>query len=136
MFKSSTQPLCRYCAAPIRKHAITVYVRRSQGEHDRPYEGFSRYAYTAEPLKSKAECQRVTNNKVLSVSWSRGSTANYEPDPAKDEITSFTEWDGESYSDQFFCKGEHAKDFGYSLARSTTFAMKEYHEAMAKRAAQ
>lgn len=132
MPKSSTQPLCRYCAKPIKKTSLMVLICRERTQYHSDTL-FSRYAHTAEPVKSKAECEKLTNQQVLSVSWSRGSTADYDPAPEKDEITSFGEWDGESYDDLFFCSGAHAKDFAYSLARSTTFAMPAYHDAIAKR---
>ena len=34
----------------------------------------------------------------------------------RNAITFFSEWDGESYEDKFFCNGDHAKRFAYVMA--------------------
>lgn len=121
MIKSATQPLCRYCGAAIKKHTVTVYIKAEQGEHDRSYEGFNRYAYTTEKITSKDQCKKLTNYTVASVRWHRDKGThydNYTRHPENDHIDLFTEWDGESYVDQFFCNGDHAKQFAYVMARA------------------
>lgn len=121
IFKSATQPLCRYCGDRIRKHAVTVYLKRERSEYDRDHPGFSRHIYTAEPIKSKADCEKQTNQTVIAVKWDRptiSTDTGYARAPDRDQIASFSEWDGESYIDQFFCNGDHAKRFAYVMART------------------
>lgn len=121
MHKSPAQPLCRYCGAMIRKHSIIVHIKTEPSDYHRAHEGWSRYIYRAEPIKSMAECRALTNHQVLTVKWDRdnGTSANdYKRQPENDQIASFTEWDGESYVDLFFCNGDHAKRFAYVMAKA------------------
>lgn len=54
----------------------------------------------------KAECQRLTNDRITSVRRSADGSA----------ISKFTTWDGETYVDRFFCNGDHARSFAYVMA--------------------
>lgn len=135
MFKSATQPLCRYCGEAIRKHTTTVHIERERQEYHRADE-FSRHVYPETPIKSKAECAKLTNHAVMSVKWNRAERSTdtgYERQPELDYIGSFTEWDSESYVDAFFCNGDHAKRFAYVLARAghQTQASADAHKAPA-----
>ena len=129
-FKSPLQPFCRYCGEPIRKYTTNVHVKRERTECHRNDLG-SRYIYPDRDLKSKAECQSFTNQVVVSVAYTT-DLKDGDPVPGTRRVSSFTEWDGERYQDQFFCSGEHAKNFGYVLARQTSYAMQPYHDAIAK----
>jgi hypothetical protein len=64
--------------------------------------------YTANPPKTKAECQRFTNGTVLAVKrhWNE-----------RDVISEFSFWDGETYEDEFFDNGRCAQRQGYASAR-------------------
>lgn len=64
--------------------------------------------YTANPPKTKADCQRFTNHTVLAVKRSfDGQT-----------ISEFSFWDGETYEDEFFDSGKCAQRQGYASARA------------------
>ena len=106
-FKSSTQPLCRYCGKRIRKDPSWVYVRDEEPE-EKFKSAIGRYV-VASPT-TRAECQALVNETVVSVR--RGHT-----NETKSRIYSFGVWDGESYVDEFFCTGEHAQFFGYLAIR-------------------
>jgi len=114
-FKSSIAPLCRYCAKPIPKLTRNVSLRTGAPQpSDNASAPFSRTVRVAELPRSKAECQRLTNGHIVSVSYHRSEV--YRPED-KDRVDGFTEWDGESYRDEFFCKGVCAQSFGYACAR-------------------
>lgn len=127
-------PLCRYCGKAIAKETRKVSL------HDQPLDAnelnwnsshnFSRHLSVAAYPKTKAECQALTNQTVVSISRGvfvkkqksretvHGNVAYYfSHDFDKNYIGAFTEWDGESYADKFFCSGDHAKAFGYVCAR-------------------
>lgn len=87
---------CAYCGKPATKLTTTVYVRSPQDVQPLST-SWSRYAVTETPLKSKADCERHTNKRVVSISY-HGGTDNRH-------IGSFTEWDGESWELKYhpFC---------------------------------
>lgn len=88
-----TQPFCRYCGKAIRKRTNSVTCWG--GKHP-----------SGTILRSKEDCQRLSNEKVVSVSYHEGV------------VWSFSTWDGESYVDRFFCNDDHAKRFGYAAAKA------------------
>lgn len=118
-FASQLQPLCRYCAKPIKKYVVTHYFGHSaQHQHD-----FAKYH--PERATTKAEAQRFVNGQIVSIR--KGYDGN---------VTAGV-WDGESYQDEFFCTGEHARFFAYAAVRhSTGLAMPCYHEAITARGGQ
>lgn len=117
-FKSRAQPRCRYCGTPIRKHVRTVwFVRPDQGGSDSDFVRYVRLAPGEWP-KTLAECQRLTNWKVVSVRRGMGET-----------ISRFGEWDGESWSDEFFCNGGHAARMGYLLCRQYGYGTDKWRKA-------
>jgi hypothetical protein len=125
-FKSSTQPLCRWCGKRIRKDTDWVYCRDQEPE-EKFRTAIGRYV-VASP-KTKAECQALVNETVVSVRRGHNSET-------KDRIYSFGTWDGESYVDEFFCTGEHAKFFGDLAVRSGLCpGTKTYAEALKKQKA-
>ena len=115
VYKSSIQPLCRYCGGKIAKYT------RSK----------SWWPHADAPL-SREEAERMVNQELVSIRYD--TTPSYveaSPHPRKNADGSLTEplpgntryvrsistWDGESYVDEFFCNGDHAKAFGYVCAR-------------------
>lgn len=86
--RSPHRPHCRQCNKPIRKWTDTVYPAKGD-------------------CRSKADCQKLTNQSVVSVSyWVDGS------------VMRFSTWDGESYDDPYFCSGKCAEIFGYRAAKT------------------
>ncbi len=112
------RPLCHCCGKPIPKRTDLHWVR----DADSLTEGGT-LKYVLGPLYSKADCQRNANQEVVSVSYMS----------RKDErrVASFTTWDGESYVDEFFCKGTCATQFAYVMARAGR-CTNLYNEAVAK----
>ena len=108
-FQSDTQPLCRYCGKPIKKHTTTVYFvkERTQYMVDSDH---TRYIVGA-PTEW-GEAQRMVNERIVAV---RRDTM-YQRDRAI--IGQASLWDEQSYEDEFFCNGSHAKKFAYVMARA------------------
>lgn len=125
MHKQATQPLCRYCGGKIRKWTKAVFLHIPD-EHT-VHQG---YIDVDKFPQTKDECQKYTNAQIISVK--RCKKYDYQTETTTDlGIDQFSTWDGESYEDAFFCSGAHAKDFAYMIARQTTYASREYHEANA-----
>lgn len=117
-------PLCRYCGKPIAKKTRTVIF--NDGLH-RAWADSGHWTYREERPRSKDEAQRLLNQQIVSVRWSRGE--DYAAKQAGfDFISQATTWDGESYVDSYFCNGAHAKDFAYAAARGG-YAMPDYIDA-------
>ena len=106
-------PLCRYCGTPIAKRTRRVWLH-TKPRHGCRDDSIARTIVVAAFPTTKAECHKLTNWHVSSVS----KAARSGREGFKDEIDCFTEWDGESYVDQFFCTGNHAKLFAYASARA------------------
>lgn len=122
-YKSDTQPRCRYCGKPIRKETHTYWF--GQGGNAGHSSDF--ITYRAEKPMSKAEAQRLVNQQIVSVRREK------YPAPGEETFVSqVTTWDGESYADEFFCSGEHARYFAYAVLRAPAYenlAMPDYHTA-------
>jgi hypothetical protein len=126
-FVSQIQPLCRYCAAPIKKHTHTVWF----GMNQMGQTGYS--THMPDKPKSKAEAQRLVNQQIVSIGWSHHWVQQDGRDvKVREYIDKITTWDGESYVDEFFCNAEHARWFGYAAVRGGN-AMPAYHDAIAAR---
>jgi hypothetical protein len=114
-------PLCRYCGGPIAKRTRRVWITTKPEDQLLPSEKtatqFSRTVRVDKRPANIAECRALTNWQVLHV------RKHYHG------IASFTEWDGETYHDKFFCKGEHASAFGYAAARAK-LEMPAYRDAI------
>ena len=100
-----SRPLCICCGKPIPKRTETYFVR----DADRISEGGAT-KYVLGPLYSKADCQRHTNGSVTAV--------HYWPVNGERRVYYFSAWDGESYADEYFCKGSCATRFAYVMARA------------------
>jgi hypothetical protein len=106
-------PLCRYCAEPIAKRTIKVHVVAARTGFNKD-SAFWRYVEVGGnfPL-NWAECEKLTNQQVIAVRYADSGGATARPHV----IDWFTEWDGQSYVDPYFCNGDHAQLFGRALAR-------------------
>lgn len=118
IYKSETQPLCRYCAKAISKRTETVFFGRNVG-------GTMLDARLEQP-QSRAEAQAVLNQQVVSVHWRESVVDGAWKRAFIDRVSI---WDGESYDDEFFCSGSHARQFGYAAARANN-AMPVYNRAI------
>jgi hypothetical protein len=109
--RSNSQPYCINCGDRIRKYT-TAHHFSTLGMKDTE---FSKTHPLPNP-KTKAECQRLTNQQVVSLRYSQ----NYDDGKpvGKRWVYSFTSWDGETYEDAFFCSGTCATDFAYACARA------------------
>lgn len=130
------QPLCRWCGKPLRKASRTVHVERAanEGKTHKAASNYSRAIFTDSPPTNKAECQKLTNQQVISVSY----TPLYEDgEKIGRKLSSFGEWDGESYIGLggFFCTSDCAMELGISAARHHNLAGTDYNKAMKKRQA-
>jgi hypothetical protein len=111
-YKSATPPHCLWCGKRIAKHTTRRYVitiamwKQAFGDH-----------YASLP-KTLADCQKLTNEKVVSVDYQyETDDTNYEyKRTGRRVVHHYTTWDGESYQDEFFCNGDHARSFGYAAA--------------------
>jgi hypothetical protein len=113
MFKSNKQVFCRWCGKRIAKHATHVNVREEPSHYDRK-SSWNDYIYLGKGnrLRSKTECQKHTNQKILSVSY-----RDQWIDDVNDRYVSyFNIWDGESYVNEFFCSGTCAQQMGRAAA--------------------
>lgn len=83
--------------------------RAAKPEGHRDVGEFSTTIYTANPPRTKADCQRFVNGEIVSVRrhWKDRTT-----------IDEFSYWDGESYQDEFFHNGRCAQRFAYRAARA------------------
>ena len=112
-YRSHRQPLCRCCGNPIRKHTETVQPK--------------------EVLKNKADCQRVSNYQVVSVSYR--DVWSDDPDTgervrSRGTVFCFTTWDGITYEDEFFCTGSCAQRFGRFAAKHADVCTVAYVDAL------
>jgi hypothetical protein len=112
-FKSPTQPLCRYCGKKIPKYTTTTYF----GSIGRPSIGGRLPHFPHD----KAEAQKLVNEKIVSVRYSRYTPSQYvslPSEPEHDYINWVGTWDGETYWDEFFCRQPCAVNFAYTCVRA------------------
>jgi hypothetical protein len=129
-----TRPLCRYCGKPIAKRAGRVTF--GSRENHRSDVGYVQWLEFADKPTSREQAQRLVGNlQIISVKWERWEdhdtwwrqeNPRYEP-----WIRSAGLWDGETYEDEFFCSGDHAKNFAYVMARAGK-CTRAYLEALDK----
>src|SRR5215831_14076133 len=77
---------CPSCGKAAPKLTRVVWVCRADATIRGHDESWLRHLYVEQPLRSKADCERHTNQAVVSVSYS-----------VLGAVTRFGEWDGESY---------------------------------------
>jgi hypothetical protein len=109
-------PLCRNCGQPIAKKSRLVWLVAGRPltkaeKHSAPEIG--RYVAVEELPRSREECRKLAKGAVLSIS----RTKAYWGAADRGGLDTFTEWDGVSYVDPYFCKGACAKAFGYAAAQ-------------------
>lgn len=100
-----TRPRCRFCGALIAKETVTVFVKLP-GEIMATASSFCRDIRVEQLPADKAACQRLVNEDVVSIAYSDGRSG----------IRKFTVWNRQNYVDNYFCKADHARRFGYALA--------------------
>lgn len=116
IFKSTAPVHCRYCGKMLRKWSTTVYVREAPSPYD-VRASYCRYVYVgAAKLKTKADCQRHSNQHVISVQYSH-PTQDGDRIPGAKYVASFNEWDGESWQDQYFCGAKCAEAMAYAILK-------------------
>jgi ribosomal protein L24E len=126
--KSLEPVFCRYCGKMLRKWTVTVYVRDEPTKYDHAH-GYCRYVYPPQKLKNKADCQKFTNQQVVSVSYSY-PTQDGDRIPGAAYVQSFNEWDGESWDDPYFCGAKCAQGLAYAiLGVQPSWGTKAYREA-------
>jgi hypothetical protein len=123
-YKSTTQPLCRYCGRAIAKRTTT---RRFRPAAARPAGStiYEKDMIDAAPA-SKAEAQKHFNQQVVSVRWERGHRSEKLGYEYVDQVGL---WDGESYDNAFFCSNAHAIAFAYACA-TAGYTTKRYCQAV------
>lgn len=108
VYKSATQPLCRYCGKPIAKYTTSAYF------------GVGPVSSTIREFpRDKAEAQRFVNGRIIAVKYWRGGDNFVRATgfPDHDFVSAASLWDGESYVDEFFCTQNDARRFAYLFAR-------------------
>ena len=117
-FISDTQPLCRGCGRPIAKWTDSYsVVEHRHYRPDGPAEGrahVERFGSGQRVIdcpipRSKGDCQRLVNETVVNVQYSKGENDRF--------VVRFSTWDGQSYQDEFFCTNNCAIALGYAMAR-------------------
>lgn len=128
-FKSKTRPLCRYCGKGIAKRTTWKWLVTKQDV------ALMDNHFVCEKLpQTKAEAQKLFNEQVTAVK--RRKHTDWETDEVTDlGIDQVTLWDGESWVDEFFCNGDHAKCFAYLLAREGR-CTNSYNAALRKQIAE
>ena len=138
-YKSNEQPFCRWCGKAIPKRTTYVAVNDPTSTARPADSEFWRHIYPEQRPTSKDECQKLTNEKVVSVHYDYaeqnwiGEYPNRKlVESGARKVRDFRTWDGESYIDEFFCNGQHANWFGYAAA-AKGLAMPKYNEAVRKK---
>lgn len=107
---------CRCCNKPIAKRTLTHWIRREQSKYDHP-NTWDRYHYigNAPWPTSKADCQRLTNDRVVSVQY---GTYQDQDDRNPTHVRRFSTWDGVSYHPKwsYFCTNDCAAAYGKAAA--------------------
>lgn len=94
-----TRP-CIVCGRPIAKRTTTVYIV--------PDTGWSpNYQGHRADVKSRCECRRFTNAPYIVSHRKNGDGFIY----------SFETWDGETFTDKYFCTKSCAQAQGYAAAK-------------------
>jgi hypothetical protein len=108
MTEIKQQPLCRYCGGKIAKRTVSIRF----GHKENRISSFGFWVERTERPTTKEQAQAITNYKIVSIRWWT------EADTGLRHISNASAWDGESYVDEFFCNGDHAKRFAYVMARA------------------
>lgn len=117
--KLPVQPLCRCCGNPIGKYTCKVLLREKREGDTQTYHDSTAYEFmrTLEVEKlpiNREEAQRLTNRQIVSLSY----WPKTEDKPRR--LSGFSEWDGETYADEFFCKNDCAIRFARLCAMHQT----------------
>ena len=116
-------PLCRYCAAPIAKHAVKVHFLTGPRHVNLVDSKYERFMSVGErPRDIETVRNMLPDLVVLTVRDHKSG----------DGIAKAYGWDGHSFVDLYFCNGKHAKEFGYTAAISGMSSI-VYQNAMKQR---
>lgn len=108
-FKSHRQPLCRACGKKIGKRTEDIYVYdKPPKTHFSDGTPCNVFKHIVGKFRSKEEIQPFVNEKIVSVARSLDG----------EFIHRLSVWDGESYKDEFFCKGTCAHAYAYMMAKA------------------
>ena len=111
LFKSDQRPICKGCGKPIAKHTTSVLFGQSTTRSD------DWTSYRTEHPRSIEEVQRLVNQKIISVRWTRHVPNEFVRTVGKPEfdyIDTAKLWDGETYIDEHF----HAQQCAVLLGRA------------------
>ena len=129
-FRSATPPLCRCCGKAIAKHSMTVQLTLERADYQKDRPPWSRYIVVEKFPSTKADCQKMTNEKVISVKRRQIMGGNFEPTGAS-YIAEFSTWDGESYRDQYFCnRTKCAVQYAYMVVQQSDLVSVAYNDAV------
>jgi hypothetical protein len=108
-FSSPRQIYCRCCGKKIAKLTTLWYLKRGSERSQKAQSAwwFDLTLPNDVYPKTKADCQKLMNEQVVSVGYSEYPERH---------ISKFTTWDGLTYVDRHFCTGECAKTWGYIMA--------------------
>lgn len=139
MFKARIQPLCRACGGPIPKVTRSVYIESKplseyhiKSNKEALTNSFSSRYIHATDVKTKEQCQKLTNCVVMAVRFNKENAWSLSKEPYVRQVYYFTEWDGETYKDEYFCKDPCAVKLAYAAVANGT-VLKAYNTAMENR---
>lgn len=120
---SKEQPLCRWCARPLKKFVRKVYLLTREPQSSETERSWVRYLKCEAVPTTMAECQKLTNQVVV--------TAKLK----KTAYPMFGEWDGETYEStaDYFCTLACSSAMGRAAVRSRDMASTSWIEAMKRR---
>jgi hypothetical protein len=108
--KLPEQPLCRTCGAPIAKCTATIFPRKEPTQYDHR-QTFIDYVYVGDAWPMTIDdCRRLTTQEVVGMRRHKDG-----------RVSHFYTWDGESFSDRFFCS------IGCGVALGRAAAKNELH---------
>jgi hypothetical protein len=108
------RPLCRHCGGFIPKRIESYYLCVGGDGWRGPGNAIN----IPSRIRSMAECQKLTDQKVISVRYH--TERNYVDNRLDDRyIYSFNAWDRKTYVDQYFCCQNHAVQFAYAVVQGS-----------------
>lgn len=102
--KLKKQPYCRWCGKPIAKRTTNhcLWKFGTGVDYNNPV--------------TLDDCRKKTNEQVVSVKYSYYTDEEGNTSKTMRSVYSYNTWDGESYVDEYFCNGQHARNLGYAAA--------------------